>query len=173
MTTNTMVAIAPTQTVSGSTTNTINFTGISQSYTDLMLVVNYGVTSSSVNVNFRVGTGTLDTNTSHYSETFLGGNGSSASSGRNTGLGYGRFNIVGSVGDGSTISANIVAHFMNYSNATTYKTILSRAGSAIGTYPATEAEVNLWQQTTAIDTLSIYTSGGYFLAGSTFTLYGI
>ncbi len=58
---------------------------------------------------------------------------------------------------------------MNYSNTTTYKTILSRSSDLY-----TEASVNLWRNTAAITSIIIGAQGAYtFSAGSTFTLYGI
>jgi hypothetical protein len=63
---------------------------------------------------------------------------------------------------------------MNYSNATTYKTWLSRNNRASASNaPGTEALVGLWRSTSAITELVIGLTGGNFDTGSTFTLYGI
>ena len=59
----------------------------------------------------------------------------------------------------------------NYSNATTYKTVLWRDNS--NTYVA--AQAGLWRSTSAITsiTLSTNSSATNFASGSTFSLYGI
>ena len=59
---------------------------------------------------------------------------------------------------------------MNYSNATTYKTAISRFGSS--TYVV--ATAGQWRSTSAITTVSLKAgTSGTFTSGSTFTLYGI
>ena len=59
---------------------------------------------------------------------------------------------------------------MNYSNTTTNKTVILR-----NNYPAvaTWAVVGLWQNTAAINEISLYPEVASWLSGSTFTLYGI
>jgi hypothetical protein len=149
---------------------------IPQGYTDLMLEINYGLDNVNNNVNIRVGNyaanSGVDTG-SNYSETFLAGNGSTVSSGRNSNFSYSRLTVATNGGDATNIGATITAHLMSYSNTTTNKTILSRAGSTTGTYAGTEAEVNLWRSNNAINIINVYASAGNFLAGTTFTLYGI
>jgi hypothetical protein len=67
-------------------------------------------------------------------------------------------------------STNII-QVMNYSNTTTNKTVLARAGIA---GDRTRAIVNLWRSTSAITSILIINNGSVnFVAGSTFTLYGI
>jgi hypothetical protein len=61
-------------------------------------------------------------------------------------------------------------NFQNYSNTTTNKTILERFSAA---NTATTAVVGLWRSTSAINQIRVLTLGITFLAGSTFTLYGI
>jgi hypothetical protein len=58
---------------------------------------------------------------------------------------------------------------MNYSNTTTYKTILARSNNAgIGL----DAIVSLWRSTAAINTVNVLADTN-FEAGTSFTLYGI
>jgi len=63
---------------------------------------------------------------------------------------------------------------MNYSNTTTYKTLLTRANQASN---GVDACVGLWRSTAAINAVSIATTayGGSssVQTGSIFTLYGI
>jgi len=160
-------AIATT-TASGSVSQ-IDFTGISGSYTDLILVMDYSYSTVPTTryTLIRVGNGSIDTG-SNYSYTTLSGSGSSASSGRvsnNTYLDLG--NATSATGQRSTT----ILHFQNYSNTTTNKTILARQNnSAI----YTQAAVGLWRSTSAINQIRIYdTASANFSSDSVFTLYGI
>lgn len=144
----------------GSAASSYTFSSIPSTYTDLVLIVNASSGAGiSINCQLNGDTG------SNYSYTGLYGNGSSAGSSRasnQTGayLGY----------IGSTQIYNVINHFMNYSNTTTYKTILNRKNQAD---QYVEADVALWRNTAAINSIKIYPGSGNFDAGSTFTLYGI
>ncbi len=95
------------------------------------------------------------------------GNGTSATSGRGTSSTSGESETLMT----TTLTATFTLQFMNYSNATTYKTILVRGGDASQKVDAT---VNLWRSTSAITSITLFPGGGNsFLTGSTFSLYGI
>jgi len=150
----------------GSAASTVSLTSISGSYTDLVLVVSARMTggggASAVQLQFNGDTG------SNYSITTLNGDGSSATSSRassQTSL------SMGLATDASGQQATSIFQIQNYSNATTYKTVLSRANIA---GDRVRAQVGLWRNTQAIDSILILNNGGTtFVAGSTFTLYGI
>lgn len=166
MAANTYVALA-TQTLA-STTSSVTFTGISQDYTDLVLVVSARSTNGSGDdsMYFQVNSDTG----SNYSWTRVLGNGSSASSYRLSSQTAGTFD---GVAGGSTASGTyntMVLNFQNYSNTSTYKTILGRSGTA-GAY--TLAAANLWRSTSAITSIYLTLAAGSFAAGSTFSIYGI
>ena len=76
---------------------------------------------------------------------------------------------------GSTLNTGLqtVTHFMNYSNTTTYKTLLSRSGTLGGSYTGTTLIAGLWRSTSAITSILVGCTTNTFVAGSTFTLYGI
>jgi hypothetical protein len=59
---------------------------------------------------------------------------------------------------------------MNYSNTTTYKTVLNRMDDA-STYVATN--VGLWRSTAAINSITIVAGTGNLPVGLMATLYGI
>jgi hypothetical protein len=106
---------------------------------------------------------------SNYSRTVLTGNGSSASSDRQT--------SVTSIGtdyngyfDGSDFNQAKIIQIMNYSNSTTYKTCLIRSNRA---QSGTDAIVGLWRSTSAITSITLGANSLNFATGSTFTLYGI
>lgn len=160
-----------TVTVANTTTTAVNFTSISQAYTDLILVGNtsmQGATDDQV-PSIRVGNGTIDTG-NNYSNTIAGYiAGAGAASFRDSNASLMRF---GRLGQNSTQPVGIfIAHFQNYSNTTTNKTIIARAGnesrSAI-------MGAGLWRSTAAINAIRILEYSGHPISiNSTFTLYGI
>jgi hypothetical protein len=150
----------------GSATNSITFSSISGSYTDLILVFT-GSGSGLDNYFVQVGNGSVDTG-SNYSTTVLDGDGSSTYSARYTNDTYGY-----RVDYWATSSSNMkqtVLQIQNYSNTTTYKTALGRSA-----LPANEtvATVGLWRSTSAINTIKIYPIANNFNIGTMVTLYGI
>ena len=147
-----------------SATSTVTFSSISGSYTDLVFIFS-GNTSAIANsfIRFNSDSGT------NYSMTWMAGDGSSALSGRESTKTRLLIDVYG-YANPSNIT-NKVMSIQNYSNATTYKTVLGRANnSAVGT----DALVGLWRSTSAITQIDILTlSATTFSVGSTFTLYGI
>lgn len=157
-----------TTTAAGGETS-ITFSSISQAYTDLILVVSASQSTSSP-VYVRVNGLT----TSIYSNTWMAGNGSTATSNRYSaaslgGAGFNLDNINGAPFP-TDFSGQATYHFMNYANTTTNKTILLRHGTAAG---FTTADVGLIQTTNAISSITIYPFSGSWNAGSTFSLYGV
>jgi hypothetical protein len=148
----------------GTATNTVTFSTISGSYTDLIIVTNVKSTSTeNMSMRFNSDTG------SNYSRTVLTGNGSSAASTRQSN--------VTSIGtdengffDGSNFNQAKIIQIMNYSNSTTYKTSLIRSNRA---QSGTDAIVGLWRNTNAITSITLGGNSLNFATGSTFTLYGI
>lgn len=145
----------------GSGATSLTFSSIPQTYTDLILICN-GNTSANANnyLQFNSDTG------SNYSATRGSGDGSAASSTRNSnqtqmlldGFGYWT----------STYGANKIIHIMDYANTTTYKSVLTRANSTVGT----DTLIGLWRSTSAINTIK-FNSDSTLQAGSIFKLYGI
>jgi hypothetical protein len=153
-----------TQTLSTSAPS-VTFSSIPQGYTDLVMIINTGATiADDIGCQFNGDTG------SNYSFTVLSGNGSSAVSGRATNAT--RLNFTSNAYMRTTLTQNTIINFENYSNSTTYKTVLNRANIAEG---ASEAIVGLWRSTSAITTIRVFCdhNAGSFVSGSTFTLYGI
>ena len=144
----------------GSAQASYTFTSIPQTYTDIVLIANL-LPVSSARVKLRVD----GDSGSNYSNTILAGNGTTAASSRFPGTEIDLYYY--SLPSGWS---NYICNFQNYSNTTTFKTILSRGNS-----PAHEtlANVGLWRSTSAIDSIQIFSGVGNFDTGSTFTLYGI
>jgi len=156
---NTYQAIA-TQTL-GSAAASVTFSSISGTYTDLRLIIVGGFAGGLDDLLVRVNS---DSGT-NYSRTFIYGNGTSAVSGRSSS--NNGYYIAGLNGAQSVSKWD----FMNYSNSTTYKTVLVRSDAADW---AAFATVGLWRSTAAITSMSIANgSAGNFNSGTSFTLYGI
>jgi hypothetical protein len=150
-----------TTTLTGSS-NTLTFSSIAGTYTDLVIVAAASMPTSddAFLVQFNSDAG------SNYSTTYVYGNGTAAVSGRITSS---TSTIQGRAGN-ATIGTSYI-QFQNYSNSTTYKTVISRGGTANG---LPSAYVGLWRSTAAITSIKLTSeSGNNFSNGSTFTLYGI
>jgi hypothetical protein len=148
---------------------TVTFNSIPSTYTDLVLVCfargTYAGGGSVTLLNyFNNDTSAL------YSNTRLQGNGSTASSSRQTGQNFGRLGEISSANTTSGVFSSVISHIQNYTNTTTFKTNLVRHDNA-ALY--TEAWVNLYRSTSAISRLDIQCSANDIASGSTFTLYGI
>jgi hypothetical protein len=147
----------------GSNTTTVTFSSISGSYTDLVLVANGTVTYvGNLDCDIKINSDTGN----NYSRTYIFGTGTSALSGKNTSAGAG----LGFYWS-NTQSNNTIFHFMNYSNTTTYKSMLVR-----NTNPgaSTYAGITMWNSTSAITRLDLTpTASSQWATGSIFTLYGI
>jgi hypothetical protein len=147
----------------GSGASSVTFSSISASYTDLVLIVNIsGSTDINVQMQFNGDTG------SNYSTTVLGGSGSAAVSDRYSNQSYIQINYQAFLT--AAFNTNSIINIQNYSNATTYKTSLSRFNNASN---GVDAVVGLWRNTAAITSVLLKTHTGTFATGSTFTLYGI
>ena len=137
------------------------FTSIPSTYTDLILIVDGSLSGASVvKVQLNGDTAT------NYSYTYVYGSGSATGSGRVSSEAF------GTLGYSSTSAERFtdIAHFMNYSNTTTYKTIIDRGNT---TSTQTVATVNLWRSTAAINSIKVFPNTTNLATGTTLTLYGI
>jgi hypothetical protein len=152
-----------------SSQQTITFSSIPATYTDLVFVCSAkqdgNATAIGAYVRFNSDSGT------NYSNTSLYGNGTSVASQRTSNQ-QGMFLL----NPNNTVYGVYIFNILNYSNTTTYKTMLSRENVPDS---ATWASAYLWRSTVAINTISITatdSTGGTqdnWVAGSQFTLYGI
>lgn len=150
----------------GSAASSITFSSIASTYTDLRLIIveiaagNYGY----LNLRFNSDTG------SNYSGTVLRGNGSTASSARDTSatsLGITYDGIAGSTNPGL-----YEIDIFNYAGST-YKTLLASSSGDQNGSGFTYKTVGLWRSTSAINTIAIRADNWNFAAGTTATIYGI
>lgn len=152
---NTYVAIA-TQTL-GSNTASVTFSSIPQTYTDLMLVIQGKMSIDGGTTLYLNG----DTGANYTYQTLLG-DGSTVSAGSSAGP----FAIYLD----NVIFGNTVCNIMNYANTSTHKTTLSRINTSTYVF----ARAVTWASTAAVSSLLISNNNSNtYLAGSTFSLYGI
>jgi hypothetical protein len=147
----------------GSSAADVTFSSISASYTDLVLIFN-GIGANDINVELRFNSDTG----SNYSNTAMGTQGASAVSTRNSNQTAMRMNYQGYLRNAFTSLA--IINIMNYSNTTTYKTVLNRYNNG---NTGVDGNVGLWRSTSAINSVTIRVDNFTFSTGSTFTLYGI
>lgn len=145
-----------------SAASSVTFSSIPGVYTDLVLVCNATSSSGSPNGLFLQVNSDTGTN---YSSTRMYGNGSTATSVRET-----TTDRIMTGWTSSTGMTTMITHLMNYSNTTTYKTTISRTSDSVSRVNAT---VGLWRSTSAITSITLVSEGTNFNTGSTFTLYGI
>jgi hypothetical protein len=161
MATNTYVALDKV-TVS-SAVSSITFSSINSGYTDLVIVCNGtgGTSSNDASILIQLN----GDSASNYSTTYLLGDGTSPASGR-----IGPSSAIYSMRINGTTNSTGIAHIQNYSNSTTYKTILSRGNSP----QYAIALVGLWRSTAAITSITLKDqNAGNFQSGFTASLYGI
>lgn len=163
-----MATYKPIQSIAlTSSTSSITFTGISQDYQDLVIVCSVKATTGSdaalsAQVNGDTGT--------NYSHTYVQGVAAGVQTNRATNT-----TTINAQGGNLAISESVstfspyVVNFMNYSNTTTFKTILARGAGTIQSGLACTS----WRNTNAIDSIRFFVSTGNFDVGSTFDIYGI
>jgi hypothetical protein len=154
----------------GSAAASVTFSSIPNTYTDLVLVMSATTTldGRDFRLQFNSDTGT------NYSSTYMGAY-TSATSGRNTSLGY--IQIGNFIGTSSVYPAVTITNILDYANTTTFKTSLTRQNqfqiNVNSGYSETLAQVNLWRSTSAITSVTASLSNSTYTSGSTFKLYGI
>jgi hypothetical protein len=146
-----------------SSASEVNFTSITGSYTDIILVARFSSTTlifGGINLRFNGDSG------ANYSYTLIEGTGSAASSARASNFAQMEMGYNGTNDSGQNILINI----QNYSNTTTNKTAISRYNSPAG---QVMSYVGLWRNTAAITSIRFAVNNQAFASGSTITLYGI
>lgn len=153
-----------TTTLTSSQTGVV-FSGITSTYTDLLIVVNANTDSA--------GQAWVNTNSSGASLfTSVRMSGSGGGGGTAIYSGQDEWMLTGG-SDVSTQGAsfNAIIHIFDYSNTNKFKGMLARCGAS-GT--ATFVVAGVCRSLSAINTVSVdLTGSNTYVAGSTFTLYGI
>jgi hypothetical protein len=149
----------------GSDTASVTLSSIPSTYTDLVFIMNGSDTGSvQLGIQFNSDTG------SNYSMNNMTGNGTLVQA--YTGAIYNLIQFGYDAYLNSGFNYNNVINIQNYSNTTTYKTLIGRANNGNTGVTAT---VGLWRSSSAITSMTLLQSYGSssFKTGTTFTIYGI
>ncbi len=162
MATNTYVELAKI-TPSGSLTSIV-LNSIPNTYTDLILIGQY---SKSAPNSVRLWLNN-DTSSGLYSQTIVYGNGTIASSGRESN--ENAFYMMDYLSASTSSTHTTITHIQNYANTNVFKTIFERGGSGV---VGVTLAVGTWRNTNAVTRIDVGAGSGTFSAGTTFSLYGI
>lgn len=167
---NTLIPIQ-TITVSGTTTTSVTFSNIPQSYTDLKLVVSARVDNNAGQTwaGLRVA---INGSTANMSYKALYGNGSNVAGGNTTITEPG---VAASSSATTGVFGTSECTFYNYTSGYHKSFVAQGMNEHNGAQALIALTTNLWAQTAAITQLTItaQNSAWNFVAGSTFTLYGV
>ena len=140
------------------TATSVTFSSISQAYRDLVLVTN-GLASAKSTIIAQFNGDTAG----NYPFVRMAGNGSTASSESGT------LNWAFAGWRNTTPCSNVMT-IMDYSATDKHKSLLTRGDEPLS---ITQTYAQRWANTAAITTISVSLTSDTFIAGSTFTLYGI
>jgi hypothetical protein len=149
-----------------SVTQNLSFTSIPATYTDLVLVLSLRASTTASDAYFRYN----NDSGSNYSDTIFRGDGTTASSAKDSNAPGMDIGVTAISTDAATFQTPTIIQIMNYANTTTYKTALIRTSNATA---MVSAIVGLWRSTSAINEIDIVHRGTGWDIGSTATLYGI
>jgi hypothetical protein len=144
-----------------STDSEIVFASIPATYRDLILVFNGDGNSGGADISIRLNGDTG----ANYNRVWMNGNGSVTASGANSNV---------NEMDAQTVAngrrLNMIVNIMDASATDKHKTALVRDDD-----PGfvTDARVFRWANTARVTSVTMFTSAGSFIVGSTFSLYGV
>ena len=146
----------------GSSASSVTFSSIPATYRDLVLVIAGNATlQTNPTIQLNGDTG------SNYSNVWMGGSGSAASSGSNSS----NYNFAGAI---STSESNNILQIMDYAATDKHKTTLVRGNAANSTLgEAASAWAGRWANTAAVTSVRFFLSSGTMNSGTTLALYGI
>lgn len=156
-----------------STSSSVTFSNIPQTYQDLMVVMNVrDSTSATTSGLFGGFNGNFGGNT-NYSFTNFRGDGATVNTTLVTNQPY--ISADGQVYAATTNSnyySPVIWHIFNYTNSSYNKVYASRSGTDQNGSGNTYMSVGLWRQTAAITSVLV-AAANTFVSGSNFTLYGV
>lgn len=148
-----------------STASVVTFSSIPATYTDLIVVgtasLTGGANSGDTNITFN-----NDTGGTTYSSTYLRGDGTAISY-RRTNYPYVADLLMAFSGNFRSFHLNI----LSYANTNVFKTFIGQTN--IGGIGRIDTNVSLWRNTAAINRVDITPYATTFVAGSTFSLWGV
>ena len=149
----------------GSEQSEITFSSIPATYTDIVLIFD-GIRGDGPDLDICLRFNSDAGN--NYSNTALRGTSTTVDSYRQSNQSIMRLGVI-------TLNRTMLkTNIMNYTNTTTYKTVLSRQDSINTSYGQQET-AGLWRDTSAINSITIRNQPGFgsFETGCVATLYGI
>lgn len=152
------------------TTQSLIFNNIPQTFTDLFLAVQVRSTTGAVSDSWQV---QVNATSNIYSDVWMRGDGSSATSFRNTST----FGCVMGNCPANNATANIynaaVVHLYNYTSTNMFKTMVSKSGSDRNGAGTVEQVGGVARTTNAVTRVDVFTSSANMTSGSTVTLFGV
>jgi len=149
-------------TLTGNQTD-VTFSSISSIYTDLVLILNTGSSTGAAAALMQFNG---DTGNNYSFIQMWGPNSSTAYSESQATASYIDMQSVG-----TTVLHSNICNIMSYSQTSKYKGLITRAYDANNN--RWYQSLGTWRSTAAINQIKIYLNTGQFIAGSTFSLYGI
>jgi hypothetical protein len=162
-------AIVPIAYTKLASNGNITFSNIPQGYQDLYIIGNVRSTNTSQDtlaIDLTYGA-------TEYSSTWLLGDGSSATSNRQSNQYVSSVPYTNGANATAGIFSSFETHILNYANTSTYKTILTRMASDQNGSGWTSLTVGLRRNTAAVTFLEFAGANAVFAAGSTFAIYGV
>lgn len=145
----------------GAGVSILTFSSISQSYRDIVLVINGKAVSGSGLGIFITLNGDFGSN---YNEVYMEGNGSATNTLAVSNAG------AATLAPADTNDGVYTINFMDYSATDKHKTFLSRINVAA---TGTRAMAHRWANTAAVTSIRIAISSSTFVAGTSLSLYGV
>jgi hypothetical protein len=146
-------------------TPTVTFSGIPNTYRDLIIVASGGATTAAADVYFQFN-GDVNAN---YANVQMSANGSVSTS-RTDGTTFIRTNFYAAWD--TALTGNMIATVFDYSANDKHKAVTSRTNKASGgTFQGVDASAGRWANTATIHTVTMLSNVSY-AAGTTFSLYG-
>ena len=151
---------------------TVDFTSISSTYTDLVLVATLGATTTGVSFITQFNG---DTGNNYGCVSFYGGQVGSPAPGTAI-KGAGAYPNINSIyipinsSLPTSVKAAYTLNIQNYSSSNVFKSTYSRYNHGL---TEVNANTGTWRSTSPINRITMTTVTSTFLAGSVFTIYGI
>jgi hypothetical protein len=142
----------------GGTASSVTFSSIPATYRDLICVVNAGCNGSNITARLNGDSG------SNYSYVYMFGNGSTATSAAGT------LTQMQGAGMANSLTQMSIFSLFDYSATDKHKTAFFR-----DSVPSLSVSVwaNRWANTAAVTSIVFGTTNNPYIAGSTFSLYGV
>ena len=146
----------------GSSASSVTFSSIPGTFRDLILVVNLQISGSQA-AYLR-----FNGNSSDYNYVTARGNGSTAAS--YSAASQSSLDLIQNDSDAGN-NSNFIVQIFDYAQTDKHKSVLSRHSHA--TERGARMTAGGWGNTAAINTVLFTSLGGTYLAGSTFSLFGV